>query len=253
MVQKSLPFPADSGVIHRALLKCNGDVDAVVSELMAANERGDTPSTQSSSSVERDQDSEDEDIFSGPKKKQDRRMSRATRALKQKDDQHLQDLTHRPKTAQHPPMPSIKHEAHTSSPGHSQGSGEGVKDGNGAVDGPSISQPVPTRPVRLTLTQPKPQIFTDDNDHPESSRSRSDSRVRVGKTIQRQSSANPKPKIKLSASAKKDLKKAAQKAAAKERKKQQDSAAGNAKLGMVYIDPKDRKSSPTSGIKTLYI
>ena len=78
VVGKSLPFLADKPTIKRALEAAKGDVNLAVSNLLDAEECGSASSRQESSSIEREHDSDDE-IHDGPKKKQDRRMSRATR------------------------------------------------------------------------------------------------------------------------------------------------------------------------------
>ncbi|MCJ1311976.1 hypothetical protein MMC25_005650 [Agyrium rufum] len=83
-VMNSLPYlKVDREMVRRTIEECKGSVDAAVSKLMDADERGsNTPSTQGSSgSIERDVDSADEDdeLAAGRKKRQDRRLSRATR------------------------------------------------------------------------------------------------------------------------------------------------------------------------------
>jgi hypothetical protein len=79
VVEKSLPFLADKPTIKRALEASRGDINAAVSRLLDADEENanssiGSSSYQESSSVERDQDSED-DVHAGPKKRQDRRRS----------------------------------------------------------------------------------------------------------------------------------------------------------------------------------
>lgn len=79
VVAKSLPFLADKPTIKRYLEASKGNVDLAVSNMMDAEENGSASSNQAeSSSVERDQDSED-DVHDGPNKKRDRRISRASR------------------------------------------------------------------------------------------------------------------------------------------------------------------------------
>ncbi|KAI9743434.1 MAG: hypothetical protein M4579_007730, partial [Chaenotheca gracillima] len=82
VVVKSLPFLADRLTIKRTLEETRGNVDDAVSKLLDADDAGTNSGSVSSaqSSVERDQDSEDEDVVTGPNKKRDRRLSRATRA-----------------------------------------------------------------------------------------------------------------------------------------------------------------------------
>ena len=83
VAMSSLPYLADPVTVQKTLESCNGNVDDAVSKLLDAEDRSSSPSTQGSSSVERDHDSDDDD-FSGPNKKQDRRLSRATQTIKQK-------------------------------------------------------------------------------------------------------------------------------------------------------------------------
>lgn len=84
VAMKSLPYLADPVTVQKTLEFCNGNVDDAVSKLLDAEDRSSSPSTRGSSSVERDHDSDDDD-FSGPNKKQDRRLSRATQTIKQKE------------------------------------------------------------------------------------------------------------------------------------------------------------------------
>ena len=84
VAMSSLPYLADPVMVQKTLESCKGNVDDAVSKLLDSEDRSSSPSTQGSSSVERDHDSDDDD-FSGPNKKQDRRLSRATRTIKQKE------------------------------------------------------------------------------------------------------------------------------------------------------------------------
>jgi OTU domain-containing protein 3 len=86
IVMSSLPFLTDSQTIKHALEKCNGSVNDTVSMLIEADEAGSISSTQESSSVERDYDSDDDQIW-GPNKRANRsRLKRAARNL-MKDSQ----------------------------------------------------------------------------------------------------------------------------------------------------------------------
>ncbi len=92
VVVQSLPYLADREMIKKTLEECKGNIDTAVSILLDAEERASVSSQQGSSCTERDPDSEDEESV-GPKKKQDRRMSRATKAfLKEKAEQEKKDL-----------------------------------------------------------------------------------------------------------------------------------------------------------------
>lgn len=90
VVSKSLPFLADKPTIKRALELAKGDINAAVSNLLDAEENGSNSSYQESSSVERDHEESDDDMHDGPNKKQDRRMSRASRPPKHRST----DTTH---------------------------------------------------------------------------------------------------------------------------------------------------------------
>jgi len=81
VVHQSLPYIADRDIIKKTLEECKGNIDAAVSSLLDAEDRASVSSQNGSSSTERDADSENDEL-DGPNKKQDRRMSRATRALR---------------------------------------------------------------------------------------------------------------------------------------------------------------------------
>jgi OTU domain-containing protein 3 len=109
---ESLPNLNTSQSIARKMTdECNGSVSDVALKLIDSDEKSTTPSTQGSSSVERDSDSDDEDPIRGPNKRRDRRLSRATRiAVKESDDRN-HDLTYRPKGGY-----LLETEEHTSKP-----------------------------------------------------------------------------------------------------------------------------------------
>lgn len=83
VVMSSLPYLADRETIKKTLEEHKGNIDLAVSSLLDAEDRASVSSQNGSSSTERDRDSDDEQ-FSGPSKKQDRRLSKATKAM-QKD------------------------------------------------------------------------------------------------------------------------------------------------------------------------
>ncbi|KAI4106781.1 MAG: hypothetical protein L6R37_001983 [Teloschistes peruensis] len=109
LVIKSQSILEDRMVIQKKLQDAGGNVDTVVSNLLdAQHASSESSSRDGSSSIEREQDSDDED-FTGPKKKQDRRLSRASHAaLKQKEGQRKHDLAVRMKERQ---LPSTKESA----------------------------------------------------------------------------------------------------------------------------------------------
>lgn len=83
VAMQSLPHMVDKSVVKRTLEEYNGNLDNAVSKLLDAEDRGSISSARDSSSVEREPDS-DEDVQlsgNGPNKKQDRRLSKATRQI----------------------------------------------------------------------------------------------------------------------------------------------------------------------------
>lgn len=83
VAMQSLPHLADKTIVKKTLEEYNGNIDNAVSKLLDAEERGSISSARDSSSVEREPDS-DEDVQlsgNGPNKKQDRRLSKATRQI----------------------------------------------------------------------------------------------------------------------------------------------------------------------------
>ncbi|KAL8692112.1 MAG: hypothetical protein Q9218_002808, partial [Villophora microphyllina] len=109
LVIKSQTILEDRAVIRKKLVDAGGNIDTVVSNLLDAQQvSSDSSSRDGSSSIEREHDSDDEE-FTGPKKKQDRRLSRASRAaIKEKEEQRKHDLAVRMKERQ---LPSTKESA----------------------------------------------------------------------------------------------------------------------------------------------
>ncbi|KAL8672656.1 MAG: hypothetical protein Q9168_002897 [Polycauliona sp. 1 TL-2023] len=107
----SQPYLIDRGIIQKKLEQANGSIDTVVSNLIEAQQPSSSPSSgYGSSSIEREQDSEDEDEeVVGPKKKRDRRLSRASRAAaKEKEAERKHALAVRMKDRH---LPSTKESA----------------------------------------------------------------------------------------------------------------------------------------------
>ncbi|KAJ9627829.1 hypothetical protein H2203_003047 [Taxawa tesnikishii (nom. ined.)] len=227
VVSASLPFLADKPTIKRTLEECKGNIDAAVSKLLDAEERGSISSAQESSSVEREPDSDDE-AYNGPNKKQDRRMSRVTRQ-KNKTQDHRESLS---KLATHdePQEPSASNDSDASGvPNNQPASGTGEE----------TSTPDPPRPpIKIKLRAPRPP--TDDAPRP------------GGKTQQKQ--IGPQ---RQTARDRKDMKKQAQKAARKERqqaasKTGTDNAA--TKTGMALRSKGLTETPPIeTGFRTLFI
>lgn len=148
----------------------NGSVSDVISLL--DNEKSTSPSTQGSSSVERDLDSDDEEPVRGPNKRQDRRLSRATRLATKEGDGRSHDLTYRPKSSY---LITAEKSSSTAEPGHRvppvnvddsededwrhDGTRKGSESTSFSTSASDISvtgKPTSTG-VRLKLSQPKEQ------------------------------------------------------------------------------------------------
>ncbi|KXL49239.1 hypothetical protein M433DRAFT_151855 [Acidomyces richmondensis BFW] len=243
VVSKSLPFLADKPAIKRALEAAKGDVNLAVSNLLDAEECGST-SQPESSSVERDPDSDD-DAHAGPNKKQDRRMSRASRAQKQRSNESKHALSHlAPYDGSQESIGSFESEASSAPEGslpRTQSQSHEIEDTEAQKKENEDDVPPPSperKPVKLKLLPPRPP----------------DQALRGGKTILRQ----PGP-ARISARERKDVKKQAQKAARKERaqaaakgggrRTESPSAAGLAlrQKGMTETPP------VTETLRTLYI
>lgn len=177
VVMQSLPWIGDEQLIHKIIEECKGDIDAAVSKLLDAEERSSTSSGHGSSGVEREEDSDDEDVFTGPKKRQDRRLSRAKRHITQdKEERSAQDLSYRPKidhlpvSIGHPSSPKAtqpkvltldedcsgteEDEWRTGSSFKSSDSPSTASSSSSATDSSNTSKPQAVG-VRLKLTQPK--------------------------------------------------------------------------------------------------
>nr|POE72101.1 otu domain-containing protein 3 [Quercus suber] len=240
VVGKSLPWLADKLTIKRALQEARGDVNLAVSRLLDADEYGSASSQQESSSVERDHDSDD-DMHDGPSKKQDRRMSRASRALKPRciDSKHA--LSHLIVDDDgHDSYGSFDSET-SSIPDGSQQSIESteVENGSFAVRNDSQdsitlapSSTLPPHPkIRLKLHGPKPP------DHAQ----------RIGKGQAKQQAP------RITAREKKDIMKQAQKAARKERQQQasRDNRGRDESLAQAGIPLRQKSLTDTPPVETL--
>lgn len=238
VVEKSLPYLADKPTIKRYLEAAKGDVNLAVSNMLEAEENGSASSRHESSSVERDHDSDD-DMHDGPNKKQDRRMSRASKAQKERSSESKHTLSHL--TAYDGSQESFTSwESETSSqPDASQQSfttqatsfegAAAVK--KASVDSTSSTAPTDGAPKprpKLTLHGPRPP----------------------GKTQQRQTGP------RMTARDRKQLKKQAQKAAHNERTKA-DAKGGRAespsKVGLALRAKGMTETPPVETLRTLYI
>ena len=270
-VMRSLPYTIDEATVHKTLEECKGKTDDAFSKLLDAEERrrSMSSSAQGSSSVERDHDSDDEE-YCGPKKKQDRRLSRATQtAMRTKNDRRKQTLKLHVKdegelsvtnghlsALQHTDISDLKanYANMESSENDDWQDDPSYKDSDSASMSAS-DRPVPTQPssggIRLKLSQPKRDhekaTLAEQRLNDISSMSNGNT-GRIGKTQQRQ--LGPKQK-RLARREKKNAKKAL-----KERKQGEASSNAFTRNAALAITAKnDKESSPAieSGIRTLYI
>lgn len=282
-VMQSLPWIGDEQLIHKIIEECKGDIDASVSKLLDAEERSSTSSGHGSSSVEREEDSDDEDIFTGPKKRQDRRLSRAKRQIAQeKEERSTQDLSYRPKV-DHLPV-SIGHpssskatqakvitldencsgtdedEWRTVSSSKSSESPSAASSSTSATDSSNNASKSQTVGVRLKLTQPKRHATPSNNqpNRPNVSTQPSIGRGNTGKGLTGQQGQQGQPQQKrMTSRDKRDKQKADQKAAAKSRK--QGIAADRSFNGPSTVKPlkvkQDKENAPMieAHINVLYI
>ncbi|KAF2188293.1 cysteine proteinase [Zopfia rhizophila CBS 207.26] len=86
-VHMALPFLVANGTAKLALEETKGSIDAAVSLLIANESRVSSPArSQESSSIERDGDSEDEQLVYGPNKRRNRRLSHKRPDSKKQED-----------------------------------------------------------------------------------------------------------------------------------------------------------------------
>lgn len=289
-VMSSLPYLADRAIIQKTLEECKGSVDNAVSKLLDAEDQSSASASQGSSSVERDADSEDEDVISMARKKQDRRLSRATRAaLEKKEEQHrMHELTVR---MREPVLPSTKESSSTPEPdsldaSKSQDTDETEEEdwqhaspfkvstatsaSTSVSDNTTAGKPRPSG-IRLKLSQPKqpnhiidltldsPTLESPVSKCPALKSSTEKSAIQdnrdnehYGKLAKWQPAQKQK---RLTARDKHDMKKAAQKSAAKERKKGVAYVVNKPKKDTPFAMQKGKENSPSieTHIKVLYI
>ena len=213
--------------------------------------------------MERDVDSDDEVDFSGPKKKQDRRLSRATRAMRSKAAAYEANKekplnltvrttsksdTHEPPTLAIADFPKRTSSARRATRRIVEDSDDDWKEDDESSVGNS--------PASTSLTSKSPTPETKLPTPPTSAPLTGGVKLRLSQpkappSTRYQGTARPTStaRTKVSARDRRDLKKAAQKAAAKDRKK--------AISGVVAVTGKGVKKEHSPGmevgIKTLYI
>ncbi|OQO00212.1 hypothetical protein B0A48_13999 [Cryoendolithus antarcticus] len=238
-VASVLTFLTDKPAIRRALEASRGNIDRAANILMEAEENFSASSAQESSSVERDQESED-DGHAGPNKKQDRRMSRASR----KDKPRSQESKHAFSRLQivHDSQESISSswESEASSQPDDGTNTDNMSFSTIASQEPDAASNPPRKPsIKLKLHGPKPPLSSDPLHRPPS-----------GKTSLLQ--PGPRP----TARDRKDIKKQAQKAARKERQqvalREQNGVAAMA-AGLELRKSGMTETPPLETLRTLYI
>lgn len=245
VVEKSLPFLTDKATITRYLKEAKGDVNLAVSNLLDAEENGSASSRHESSSVERDHDSDD-DVHDGPNKKQDRRMSKASRAQKDRSSESKHTLSQlsvydgsqesftswESETSSQPDASQQSNTTQTTS--FDEGNSIVKKDASKTTSSTSPPSALPKPLPRLTLHGPRPP---------------SDPQ-RVGKTQQKQ----PGPRVRDRD--KKRMQKQAQNAARKERH-QADAKSGRtespSQVGLSLRAKGMTQTPPVETLRTLYI
>ena len=235
-VVNSQTYLTDRAVIRKKLEIAKGSIDTVVSNLMDAQQTlSASGSSDGSSSIEREHDSDNED-YPGPNKKQDRRLSRASRLVtKEKEDQRKHDLAVRMKDRQlsttkesaSPPVVSVNDVKLQDSDETEEEDWRNVssyKDSESASLSTSASEYSAggkSSGIRLKLSQPKKQADklqppTKKPGHSYKGTARPAPAMAAHKTPA--SSTSPRRR-RLYRRDELDMKKAAQKANAKERKK----------------------------------
>ena len=244
-VQKSLPFLTNTDTIRKTLEECKGNLDDAVCKLLDAEDRGSIPSTQESSPAEPDRDSADDkdEEYCAPKKKQDRRLSRATRiAMKAKEEQCKKVSNIDTMTEDDLRSPS-DNDDWQDDPSYK------FSDSASTSASDRSSKPLPSSGPRIKLSQPKPESEKDAQlSSPNPSYSNGNFAF-IGTSQQRK--VGPKHK-RLARREKRNVKKAV-----KERKQVgADANVANSKAtAFAIISEKGKESSPAieSSIKTLHI
>lgn len=267
-VIKSTPFYADRLTIRKLLEKHRGSVDMVVSELLDGEYPSSESSAHGSSSVERDQDSDNEGFSSGPNKKQDRRLSRAARQqMKGVERSRKQDLTLRPKPS---PLSPISQQYMVVKPEPIDPDGSKDSDETEEEDWESMPpttnshSPQPTQASRSLSVPSKPgprlkfktsrrreDATSETREHSSSSRAESSPNDEVKPKVR---PLSPRRRI-VSRNQRDMMKKAAQKAAAKERKRAVAASQNGSSPLPASLAKKGKENTPglETSITVLYI
>ena len=261
----SMPYYADRSTIRKLLEKHRGSVDMAVSELLDGEYQSSGSSAHGSSSVERDQDSDNDSFPSGPNKKQDRRLSRAARQqLKGIEGLRKQDLTLRPKDS---PLSPISKQFMVVKPEPIDQDGSRDSDETEEEDWQSMppttsaQSPNPLKESRSTSAPNKPtpclklntskrkDATTEIREHSSSSRGENLITDAMKPKIR---PFSPRRRI-VSRNQRNMMKKAAQKAAAKERKRSIAAARNGTLPALSAKKGKENTPALETSIKVLYI
>jgi OTU domain-containing protein 3 len=248
-VTSSLPYLADRKAITKALEENKGNIDKAVSQLLDAEEQASMSSQAGSSSAERDPDSHDEAQIDGPNKKQDRRLSRATRNMlkssEEKRERNIAIRRSRLLESSHPPMDLVKEEEDFTALATKEPLPASDEDWN------PISDPSDNDDNNSEYSEPpRPTLkFSHRTYDPSISNSAPPSTSAKHPSLPNRATHRKKP----SARERKDMKKAAQKAAAKERKQASNRSAAGGITNGVTMRVGSNGNTPVINIKTLYI
>lgn len=247
-VKASLPHYVDDEVIAKVLKECHGNVNNAVDKLLEFDDERSTSSQQSS--LDLDVESSDENAQT-PSKKQDRRMSRATKSVlkaqqgnKKKISLKLEygdSLDSSLKASTPPPLSPQKRGSTVLESDDDEDEDiftDRLKDGDtssGSEYAAPVDAPAPTvTGIKLRLSA-KPKV-----------------EPQVQSATRAEEASLPSQK-RSSARDVKLLKKAAQKNAAKERKQATYAAKKSLRTGSTTPAPSTSHPTMTSGIRTLYI
>ena len=258
-VQKVLPSLVDCTTIKKTLEQYKGNFNEAVSQLLDMEDRGSASSTQGSSSVEREPDSEDE-IYNAPNKKQNRRTSCAAGSsilrlrrspnwkepVRPSQESFGSDLSEQSLATD---VTSIKADQEGMEVKMEQGDEE-WKPENTTSRASSSEASVRPR-IRITIDG----RGSSSSPHRKRSSPTGINRKAAGRTQQKQ--VGPQHRRMPTAAQRKDIKKQAQKAARKERAMAESKAKANTSVKRdalpIYVKDPPHRPIIESGIKTLYI
>ncbi|KAH8678781.1 hypothetical protein BGZ60DRAFT_428603 [Tricladium varicosporioides] len=249
VVRASLPNFTDEATIRKALVDNNGDVNETVNHLLETQEYSSAPPTPGSlsqsgcSSIERDPDSDEEEIY-GPNKRQNRRMSKATQALRKQQQKRIEEqelaaiptieLTKAEETEQQfaasslptPPSqsPHIDPSMYRLKEEKDQSASDADDESRGDDSQSEYTASSRSQSVVPGSTPPRPRIILHTRHSRQNSQSRNTDEPNNAESnaiAVSQPTSNPyaKKKTLITARQRKEMKKAAQKQASKERKR----------------------------------